>query len=99
MPPISESDCPASHPIKGNASSGIYQMPGDAYFDETNPEVCVATTADVQAAGTERRSFERHRRGANTPGQGAPAATVLQPGRYKLVRNGHAAVSGLVKCP
>ena len=49
--PISENDCPASHPIKGNESSGIYHMPGDACYDETNPEECFATEADGQAAG------------------------------------------------
>ncbi len=51
MPPISENDCPASHPIKGNASSGIYHVPGDAYYDETHPEECFATEADARAAG------------------------------------------------
>jgi hypothetical protein len=47
--PISESDCPQSHPIKGN-QSGIYHVPGGAYYDVTDPEECFATEADARAA-------------------------------------------------
>ncbi len=51
VPPISEEDCPPNAPIKGNESSGIYHMPGDAYYDATHPEVCFATPKDAEAAG------------------------------------------------
>jgi micrococcal nuclease len=51
VPPISEDDCPQSAPIKGNQSSGIYHMPGDAYYDVTDPEECFASEAAAQAAG------------------------------------------------
>jgi micrococcal nuclease len=51
VPPISEEDCPPNAPIKGNASSGIYHMPNDAYYDETHPEECFATPQDAEAAG------------------------------------------------
>ena len=51
MPPISEDNCPQSAPIKGNQSSGIYHMPGDAYYDVTDPEECFASEAAAQAAG------------------------------------------------
>lgn len=44
-------NCPASHPIKGNASSMIYHMPGGAYYNRTIPEDCFATAADAVAAG------------------------------------------------
>ena len=49
--PISEEECPPNAPIKGNASSGIYHKPGDAYYDATHPEECFATPQDAEAAG------------------------------------------------
>jgi micrococcal nuclease len=51
VPPISEDDCPSNAPIKGNQSSGIYHMPGDSYYDVTDPEECFASEAAAQAAG------------------------------------------------
>lgn len=47
-------DCPSSHPIKGNASSGIYHVRGDDYYGRTTPEDCFATESDAQAAGYRR---------------------------------------------
>lgn len=44
-------DCPATHPIKGNASSMIYHVPGGAFYTRTVPEDCFATAADAVAAG------------------------------------------------
>jgi micrococcal nuclease len=52
--PAVGSDCPASAPIKGNANSGIYHMPGQQAYDRTIPEECFATEADAQAAGYRR---------------------------------------------
>lgn len=52
--PISENDCPARAPIKGNDSSSgelIYHVPGGQYYEVTNPEECFATEADARAAG------------------------------------------------
>ncbi len=49
--PISKNSCPASAPIKGNASSKIYHKPGQSFYDRTNPEVCFATDADAIRAG------------------------------------------------
>jgi micrococcal nuclease len=53
--PISEDDCPTSAPVKGN-QSGLYHVPGGAYYDVTNPEECFATPADAEAAGYETSS-------------------------------------------
>jgi micrococcal nuclease len=53
--PISEDDCPQSAPIKGN-QSGLYHVPGGAYYDVTNPEECFATAQDAEAAGYEASS-------------------------------------------
>ena len=49
--------CPASHPIKGNHSSGgeyIYHLPDGQLYARTNPEACFATAADAEAAGYRR---------------------------------------------
>jgi hypothetical protein len=52
--PISAWDCPAWAPIKGNANSGIYHVPGGRYYSRTKPEECFATEAAAQAAGYRR---------------------------------------------
>ncbi len=44
-------ECPASAPIKGNESSGIYHLPDGSYYDVTEAEECFATEAAAQAAG------------------------------------------------
>ncbi len=43
--------CPASHPVKGNAGSGIFHVPGGASYDRTTPERCYATADDAEADG------------------------------------------------
>lgn len=43
--------CPASHPIKGNANSGIYHMPSGSFYSRTVPEKCFKTEAAAKAAG------------------------------------------------
>ena len=50
VPPISESECPPSHPVKGN-QSGIYHDVDSPYYDATDPEECYATAADAENAG------------------------------------------------
>ncbi len=54
VPPISAWNCPSSHPIKGNASSMIYHVPGGRYYSRTKPEECFATESAAQAAGYRR---------------------------------------------
>ncbi len=44
-------DCPAGYPIKGNASSHIYHVPGGRSYGQTIPEFCFATPAGAEAAG------------------------------------------------
>jgi cytoskeletal protein RodZ len=44
-------DCPDGFPIKGNASSRIYHLPGESTYEVTIPEVCFATDEDAAAAG------------------------------------------------
>lgn len=49
--PISAWDCPSWAPIKGNASSMIYHMPGGTYYSRTKPEQCFSTESAARAAG------------------------------------------------
>lgn len=51
VPPISDYDCPAWAPIKGNDNSGIYHRPGQQAYTRTKPEACFATPAAAEAAG------------------------------------------------
>lgn len=49
--PIDTWTCPSWAPIKGNADSMIYHMPGGRYYDATNPEECFRTESAAVAAG------------------------------------------------
>jgi large subunit ribosomal protein L17 len=42
---------PEGFPIKGNADSMLYHVPGSRFFTQTQPEVWFATEADAEAAG------------------------------------------------
>lgn len=44
-------DCPANAPIKGNANSGIYHVPGGRYYSRTKPEKCFASESEARNAG------------------------------------------------
>ena len=46
--------CPDEHPIKANASSGIYHVPGGRSYARTKPERCYATPEDAEADGFRR---------------------------------------------
>ena len=43
--------CPSGYPIKGNASSMIYHVPGGAFYGRTNPEECFASASAARAKG------------------------------------------------
>lgn len=43
--------CPSGYPIKGNASSKIYHVPGGAFYGRTNPEECFASASAARAKG------------------------------------------------
>ena len=49
--PSSPFSCPPTHRIKGNANSGIYHMPGQRFYDATNPEACFATESGAVMSG------------------------------------------------
>lgn len=46
--------CPASHPVKGKLSSGIYHLPGMAAYDRTRPDRCYAGPEGAEADGLTR---------------------------------------------
>lgn len=50
MPPV-DGACPSGYPIKGNANSRIYHVPGGRFYDRTVPERCYASAADAEADG------------------------------------------------
>ncbi|MGH2548483.1 MAG: hypothetical protein ACRDHN_03790 [Thermomicrobiales bacterium] len=46
-----EQTCPAEFPIKGNASSHIYHLPGESSYEKTIPEFCFSTEEIAQSMG------------------------------------------------
>ena len=59
LPPTSDTDCPSTHPIKGNftTSTGkycIYSVPGDDFYRRTRPGRCYATVGDAEQDGCTR---------------------------------------------
>ena len=59
--------CPLTHPVKGNANSGIFHLPGGRFYDTTVPERCYrdaeAAEADGMRASSARRAGARGPRG------------------------------------
>jgi hypothetical protein len=56
--PITDTDCPTDHLVKGNVVSRgpnpgekIYHLPGDNGYAATIPERCFATAAEAESAG------------------------------------------------
>jgi hypothetical protein len=43
--------CPPQYPIKGNADSQIYHLPGSPAYDSVTPELCFASVEAAAAAG------------------------------------------------
>ena len=46
-----DGECPASHPIKGNADSMIFHVPGGMSYERTQAERCYCTAEDAEADG------------------------------------------------
>lgn len=44
-------DAPAGYPVKANVASGIFHVPGGAFYDRTNPERWYRSPADAEADG------------------------------------------------
>lgn len=52
--PRSDGSCPSWAPIKGNADSGIYHVPGQRFYKVTKAEQCFRTESAAVAAGYRR---------------------------------------------
>ena len=50
IPPVNGT-CPLSHPVKGNANSRIYHLPGGRFYDSTVPERCYRDESAAEADG------------------------------------------------
>jgi hypothetical protein len=46
--------CPASHPVKGKASSGLFHLPGMVAYERTNADTCFVDADAAEAAGFTR---------------------------------------------
>jgi len=69
--------CPLSHPVKANANSGIYHMPGSQFYERTKPERCYVDAAAAEADGyraARRTSGSESDRSAQSPHPGGPAS-------------------------
>ena len=47
-------ECPASHPVKAKAASGIYHLVGMANYERTIPDRCYLNPAAAEADGYRR---------------------------------------------
>src|SRR4051812_41015058 len=45
-----EGACPTTHPVKTNATSGIFHVPGGRFYERTKPQRCYSTP---EAAATD----------------------------------------------
>lgn len=52
--PVSAWNCPSWAPIKGNANSMIYHLPGQRYYSKTKPEDCFRSESAAVKAGYRR---------------------------------------------
>ena len=49
--PTEDGEAPRGYKIKGNADSGLYHVPGSAFYDRTVAEIWFKTAEDAEAAG------------------------------------------------
>jgi len=62
LPPISDTVCPSTHPVKGNFTTStvkycIYRVPTDRFYHRTRPGRCYATVGDAEQDGCRRSNF------------------------------------------
>jgi hypothetical protein len=50
VPPV-DGRCPDDYPVKTNANSGIFHVPGGRFYERTIPERCYATSAHAERDG------------------------------------------------
>jgi hypothetical protein len=47
-------ECPASHPVKAKVVSGIFHLPGMAFYARTSPDRCYVDAAAAEGDGLRR---------------------------------------------
>ncbi|HTL86280.1 MAG TPA: hypothetical protein VL856_13920 [Acidimicrobiia bacterium] len=52
--PNEDGSCPATHPIKGKAASGIYHVPGGANYERTHADRCYVDEEQALRDGMRR---------------------------------------------
>ncbi len=46
-----DGSCPVTHPVKANANSGIYHLPGGQFYERTHAERCYVDATAAEADG------------------------------------------------
>src|SRR5690606_206013 len=59
--PNADGSAPEGYPIKGNADSGLYHVPGSRSYERTVAELYFATAEDAEAAGFQLPPSQRER--------------------------------------
>lgn len=49
--PIDGGTCPDGYPVKANANSGIFHLPGGRFYERTRAERCYARAEDAETDG------------------------------------------------
>ena len=59
VPPVSEMDCPGTHPVKTTTNRGvcIYRVPGSELYSRTKPNQCFSTGEDAEQEGCKPGNF------------------------------------------
>ena len=59
VPPISDMDCPSTHPVKTTTSRALcrYRVPGSELYSRTKPERCYLTVEDAKQEGCKASNF------------------------------------------
>lgn len=58
-PALEDGSEPEGFPVKGNASSRLYHLPGTPFYDATDAEIWFASADDAEAAGFELPKSQR----------------------------------------
>ena len=65
--PIESGEAPRGFKIKGNADSGLYHVPGSAFYDRTVAEIWFKTAEDAEAAGFQLPPSQRDKDAGDEP--------------------------------
>jgi large subunit ribosomal protein L4 len=72
--PTESGEAPRGYKIKGNADSGLYHVPGSAFYDRTIAELWFKTAEDAEAAGFQLPPSQRESGDEGSAGDESQAA-------------------------